>query len=78
MGRALDFLLGEEASFALLVCRDDLVGYYSRLGWQLFAGTTLDTQFGDTEVFTFNNVMVGNVAGRAPRSGTLDLQGPAW
>lgn len=78
MSRALDFLLARKADFALLVCRDDLVAYYTALGWRLFTGTVLDTQFGEPEVFTFNNVMVGDLAAEAPREGTIDLRGPAW
>jgi aminoglycoside 2'-N-acetyltransferase I len=78
MGRALDFLLGKEADFALLVCRDELVEYYAALGWRLFEDTVLNTQFGEPEVFTFNHVMVGDLAAKAPRHGTIDLNGPAW
>lgn len=78
MGRALDFLLGRETAFGLLVCRDELVDYYRDLGWRLFEGKVLNTQFGELEVFTFNNVMVGDLNSSAPTTGTIDLQGPAW
>lgn len=78
MGRALDFLAGRNTDFALLVCRDELVGYYSRLGWKLFEGELLVTQFGEQETFTFNRVMVGDLQATAPRSGVIDLQGPPW
>ncbi|HEX6220211.1 MAG TPA: GNAT family N-acetyltransferase [Acidimicrobiia bacterium] len=78
MGRALDFLLENGAAFGLLVCRDELVGYYTRLGWRLFEGTTLNTQRGEQEVFTFNNVMVGDLNSTAPAAGVIDLRGPAW
>jgi GNAT superfamily N-acetyltransferase len=78
MSRALDFLLARKADFALLVCRDELVDYYTALGWRLFAGTVLNTQHGEPEVFTFNNVMVGDLVATAPRDGTIDLHGPAW
>lgn len=78
MGRALDFLAKRDTDFALLVCRDDLVDYYSRLGWGLFEGDLLVTQFGSSEKFTFNRVMVGDLRVPAPRSGVIDLEGPPW
>ena len=78
MGRALDFLVGQSVTFALLACRDELVAYYEALGWKSFRGTTLNTQYGVPEVFEHNNVMVGDVAGTAPSNGTIDLLGPAW
>jgi predicted acetyltransferase len=78
MGRALDFLLGRGAAFGLLVCRDELVDYYRDLGWRLFEGKVLNTQFGELEVFTFNSVMVGDLNSSAPTTGTIDLRGPAW
>jgi len=78
IGRALDFLIGEGADFALLVCRDELVRYYEGLGWRLFAGEVVVSQFGEPEVFVYNRVMVGDLKGAAPGSGTIDLQGPPW
>lgn len=78
MGRALDFLAGRDTDFALLVCRDELVPYYEGLGWRLFGGTVLTTQFGEPETFTFNRVMVGDLKSAAPDTGTIDLRGPAW
>lgn len=78
MGRALDYLTTRGTDFALLVCRDELVDYYSRLGWALFAGELLVTQFGEPETFTFNRVMTGDLNRPAPKSGTIDLQGPPW
>ena len=78
MGRALDFLTRGGADFVLLVCRDELVAYYQRLGWRLFAGELMVSQFGEPEVFTYNRVMVGDLNQAAPKSGTIDLQGPPW
>jgi GNAT superfamily N-acetyltransferase len=78
MARALDFMLSQRADFALLVCRDELVPYYTSLGWHYFEGETLNTQFGEPEVFTFNRVMVGDLASKSPVSGRIDLKGPAW
>lgn len=78
MGRALDYLAGRDTDFALLVCREELVPYYEGLGWRLFTGTVLDTQFGVTGTFDFNLVMVGDLNSTAPETGTIDLRGPAW
>lgn len=78
MGRALDFMLAQDADFALLVCRDELVPYYESLGWRLFEGTAINTQFGEREIFDFNRVMVGDLRSKSPREGTIDLRGPAW
>jgi len=78
MGRALDFLTSEGVDFALLVCRDELVGYYGKLGWRLFGGDLVVSQFGEREIFTYNRVMVGDVNRSAPESGTIDLKGPPW
>lgn len=78
MGRALDFLAGNDTDFALLVCRDELVDYYARLGWAEFEGEVVVTQFGEPETFSFNRVMVGDLINKAPTSGTIDLKGPPW
>lgn len=78
IGRGIDFLAGMGTDFALLVCRDELVGYYEKLGWRLFGGEVLVRQFGETEPFTYNRVMVGDINQTAPSSGTIDLQGPPW
>ena len=78
LGRALDFLLGEGADFALLVCRPGLVDYYAGLGWRHFEARLDTTQYGVPEVFTFNEVMVGDLNDAAPRDGEIDLVGPAW
>lgn len=78
MGRALDFMHSHGVQFAILVCAEPLVAYYESLGWRRFTGETVVTQHGLREVFTFNVVMVGDVAGRAPVDGTIDLLGPPW
>lgn len=78
MGRALDFLAGRGCDFALLVCPDRLVGYYTGLGWGLFEGDLMVSQFGEPEMFSFNRVMVGGLEQEAPRTGTIDLGGPPW
>lgn len=78
MGRALDYLVTRNTHFALLVCRDELVDYYSKLGWVEFEGELMVTQFGAPELFTFNRVMVGDLNEPAPKAGTIDLEGPPW
>lgn len=78
IGRAVEFFVSRDADFALLVCNDGLIDYYSRLGWHLFDGEMLTLQHGETEPFTFNRVMLLDVARAAPTSGTIDLLGPPW
>lgn len=78
ISRAVEFFLSRDADFALLVCDDGLVGYYSRLGWHLFDGEMLTLQHGEAEPFTFNRVLVLGVAKMAPSSGTINLLGPPW
>jgi len=78
IGRAIDFLAANGADFALLVCRDELIAYYEKLGWRLFEGELIVSQFGEPEVFRYNRVMVGDVNRAAPRSGTNDLKRPPW
>jgi GNAT superfamily N-acetyltransferase len=77
MGRALDFLHSRGVQFALLVCREQLVAYYESLGWRRFTGEMLVRQHGEREVFTFNDVMVGDLTGKAPTS-AIDLLGAPW
>jgi predicted GNAT family N-acyltransferase len=64
--------------FGLLVCNESLLGYYTRFGWREFGGNLFTSQKGETEVFTFNKVMVVDIAGLAPTTGSIDLNGPPW
>lgn len=75
---AVDWMTERDARFALLVCRGELVSYYEALGWELFDGELLVTQFGKPETFAFNDVMVVAAAGQPPAGGTVDLHGPPW
>lgn len=75
---AIEWLERQRAAFALLVCRDELVPYYSALGWRLFEGDLRVTQFGVPETFVFNRVMVRDVVDEAPKGGVIDLHGPPW
>ena len=77
--RALEFFREEPAvDFAILVCEAPLIGYYSRLGWRLFAGRLLVTQEGEPTEFTLNRVMTHPIRSTGPASGTIDLAGPPW
>lgn len=77
MARALDFMRSRGVQFGLLVCRSELVAYYESLGWRRFTGEMLVMQHGEQEVFTFNEVMVGELAGKTPKE-RIDLLGPPW
>ena len=53
IGRAAEFFAADPAlAFALLVCREQLVPFYGKLGWQPFGGTLLVEQPGGTVPFT--------------------------
>ncbi|MEH2457738.1 hypothetical protein [Nostoc sp.] len=73
-GAAHDFGL----TFALLVCRQVLVPFYTRLGWQSFNGILLVEQPGGTVPFTGNEPMVLPVNDKAPKKGTINLCGLPW
>lgn len=75
---ATRWMADQGVEFALLVCRDELVAYYGRLGWAVFEGRLVVTQFGERETFTFNRVMVKGVCGETPAKGTIELAGPPW
>ena len=75
---ALGFMSEQGVDFALLVCREELIPYYTEIGWRRFNGTMLVTQFGEQEEFTFNLVMVADVLSAAPDEGVVDLLGPPW
>lgn len=65
-------------AFSLLVCREQLLGFYERLGWRLFAGRVLVEQPAGREEFTLNRAMVLPGRSPAPSDGLLDLEGPPW
>lgn len=77
--RAIAFLADRfQVDFSLLVCREALLTYYQRFGWQHFKGNLLVEQPSGKAKFTFNEVMV--LAGRknAPVDGVLDICGMPW
>jgi hypothetical protein len=65
-------------AFSLLVCRDALLPFYERLGWQAFAGRLLVEQAAGRTEFTFNRPMVLPGRTPAPAGGTIDLHGLPW
>lgn len=66
------------AAFGLLVCRQQLLPFYGRLGWRAFGGTFLVEQPGGTVPFAFNTPMVLPLCDPAPEVGTIDLCGLPW
>lgn len=64
--------------FSLLVCRDELIPYYGRLGWTLFEGDMLVRQTSGTEKFTFNHPMLIAGTKPIPSCKVIDLQGEPW
>lgn len=76
---AIEFLCIEQAvDFSLLVCREELLPYYGRLGWHHFAGDLLVEQPPGIEKFVFNQPMVFEGNGRLPLNGVIDLCGMPW
>jgi aminoglycoside 2'-N-acetyltransferase I len=77
--RATAFLTDEQGvAFSLLVCREPLVPFYRRLGWDVFGGTLLAEHAGATRPFTINVVMLIAGTQAAPTDGIIDLCGPPW
>lgn len=65
-------------AFSLLVCRDQLLPFYERLGWLAFPGRLLVQQPAGSTVFTLNRPMVLPGRDPAPRGGVIDLNGLPW
>jgi hypothetical protein len=77
--RAADALSDDhQVAFSLLVCRDHLLPFYSRLGWRAFSGRLLVEQPTGRLEFTINRPMVLPGRGPAPEGGLIDLHGPPW
>jgi aminoglycoside 2'-N-acetyltransferase I len=79
MANAVEFFrhLGD-VDFALLVCESHLLAYYTRLGWRQFGGRLIVRQWGESEEFTFNQVMTYPIRSSLPPEGVIDLLGPPW
>lgn len=79
MERATSWMLDHSGiDFGLLVCQEDLLGYYGSMGWDEFTGTLLTRRHGETVEFTFNRVMTLPLRSPAPTVGVIDLKGPPW
>jgi aminoglycoside 2'-N-acetyltransferase I len=78
MRHAAEFFCGEwGVEFGLLFCRDALVAFYRRLGWQLVGGPVVIEQ-PDGPVTSFLNVMVLPCGGRAWPEGEIRLESFPW
>ena len=64
--------------YALLFCRDHLIPFYGKLGWQPFHGKVFVEQPDGKIEFSVNGAMVLDVKELAPLDGTLDLNGLPW
>jgi len=76
---AIKFLRTKLAvDFSLLVCREEVVSYYARLGWHHFTGDLLVDQLAGKTKFTFNQPMVLAGCNDVPAKGVIDLCGLPW
>ena len=75
---ANEFFDDQGVEFALLVCLPHLIEYYGKFGYNPFNGTMHVTQFGEPEVFSFNQPLVRSVRIEAPTDGELNLHGAPW
>jgi hypothetical protein len=67
-----------KVAFALLFCRPQLVAFYQRLLWRLFARQIFVEQPEGKVAFSANGAMVLDVKEQAPISGLVDLNGLPW
>lgn len=76
---AVSYLISEHGVlFSLLFCRDELVPFYQRGGWQLFEGKVVVDQPQGPIEFRVNHAMVIAGVGDVPQSGVIDLRGYPW
>lgn len=67
-----------KVDYSLLVCRDELLPYYGKFGWQKFEGDLLVNQSSGQMKFTFNNTMLLAGTKPIPHCQTIDLCGKPW
>lgn len=78
MRRAAEFMCGELGVEAgLLFCRDPLVPFYARLGWQL-VGDPVEVEQPSGKIVMPLNVMVLPCAGRSWPAGAVSLNSLPW
>ena len=79
LAHAIDFLTSEQhADFSLLVCRDVLIPFYQKLGWNLFEGELLFDQPSGKQSFTHHRPMVIGGKLSPPLNGAIDLCSLPW
>ena len=79
ISRCIEFFRDEsEIEVGLLVCKPELLSFYSGMGWRVFSGNLVVTQRGKPETFTFNRSMTYPIRRPDELSGTIDLLGPPW
>ncbi len=60
--------------FGVLICGDDLVPFYERVGWKRVSNMMTFERFGETGV-VIGEVTVYECAGRPLPAGTIDVRG---
>ena len=65
-------------SFGVLFCEAKNIGFYSKLGWEVYHGVVRVSQERGDVIYDIMTTMVRPVAGAAPRNGNLDLRGRPW
>lgn len=77
--KSAEFLCNElKVDFSLLVCRDGLIPYYGKLGWQQFEGDMLVDQSSGKVKFMFANPMILAGVKPLPQCGVIDFCGKPW
>lgn len=64
--------------FGVLFCEAKNIGFYSRLGWEVFQGVVQVTQDRGDVIYDVMTTMVRPVGDTAPRNGNMDLRGMPW
>lgn len=73
--RATEFITDDlRCDFGVLICSDDLVPFYERLGWRRVSNVMKFERYGETGVVV-GKVMVFECAGRPLPAGTIDVRG---
>lgn len=78
MSKAAQFLCGDlDVEFGLLICGQEMMPFYHRLGWQITAGPLVFDQ-PEGKVTFHDVVMVLPCQGQEWPAGTIDLCGLPW
>ncbi len=76
--RALDFLKELSVDFGLLICREELIPFYRKRGWNLYTDPVAIIQSGKRTFFSLSSVVVCPIGIASKIEGTIDLNGPPW